>query len=265
MGAGTAARPRLTWGALALLLLGCATGPPRAQGRLELRSGAYAQPGGSGPSSPVQGVPLTMARLIQLARSRSIGITGAQVTRLREVGLAFQNTTLRSLNLPRNTTRYPAPGRGGPYSFVIPDAVVAAGQVQILGQLSFDPSGGFVDVTDECLDFVEMKARSCKLTLSSARRQMAGFIDALSRQRTRRHSLLGPQSPRPGLLLVTTVDTQVGQDVVFEAGRHGVALFQAVAYEEDGFISVGSFLQKTGFADVPQQFTFPSLPEPLRM
>jgi hypothetical protein len=122
-----------------------------------------------------------------------------------------------------------------------------------------------VDVTDECLDFVEMKARSCKLTLSSSRRQMAGFIDALSRQRTRRHSLLGPQSPRPGLLLVTTVDTQVGQDVVFEAGRHGVALFQAVAYEEAGFITVGSFLQKTGFADVPQQFAFPSLPEPLRM
>jgi hypothetical protein len=181
------------------------------------------------------------------------------------VGLAFQNTTLRSLNLPRNTTKYPAPGRGGPYAFVIPDAVVVAGHLQVLGEISFDPSGGFVEVVEECLDFVEMKARSCKLTLSSARRQMAGFIDALSRQRTRRRSLLGPQPPRPGLLLVTTVDTHVGQDVVFEASKHGVAIFQAVAYEEGGLSTVGSFQQKPGFADVPQQFSFPSLPEALRM
>ena len=63
---------------------------------------------------------------------------------------------------------------------------------------------------------------------------------------------------------MTTVDTHVGQDVVVEAGRHGVAIFQAVAYEEGGFITVGSFRQKTGFADVPQQCSFPSLPEVLR-
>lgn len=106
-----------------------------------------------------------------------------------------------------------------------------------------------MEVTDECLDFVEVKARSCKLTLSSARRQMAGFIDALSRQRPRRHSLPGPQPPRPGLLLVTTEDTQVEQ---------------AVTYEESGFITVGTFRQKTGFADVPQQFSFPSVPEALK-
>jgi hypothetical protein len=252
------------WGVLALFLLGCATGPSRAPGVLALRSGAYAQPGGSGSSSPAQGVPLTMARLMQLARVQGIGITGAQVTRLREVGLAFQGTALRSLNLPQNTRKYPAPGRGGPYAFVIPDAVVVAGRIQTLGGISFDPGGGFVEVADECLDFMEMKARSCMLTLSSARRQMAGLIDALSRQRPRGRSLLGPQPPRPGLLLVTTADTQVGQDVLFEAGRHGVAIFQAVAYEEGGSITVGAFWQRTGFADVPRQFSFPSVPEVLK-
>ncbi|HYO58065.1 hypothetical protein, partial [Archangium sp.] len=80
----------------------------------------------------------------------------------------------------------------------------------------------------------------------------------------RRHSLPGPQPPRPGLLLVTTEDTQVEQDVSLEAGRRGVAIFQAVTYEESGFITVGTFRQKTGFADVPQQFSFPSVPEALK-
>ena len=141
---------------------------------------------------------------------------------------------------------------------------MVAGRIQILGGVSFDSGGGFVEVAGECLDFVEVKARSCKLTLSSARRQMAGFIDALARQRPRSRSLLGSQPPRPGLLLVTTVDTQVGQDILLEAGRHGVAIFQAVAYEEGGFISVGTFWQQTGFADVPRQFSFPSVPEALK-
>jgi hypothetical protein len=205
-----------------------------------------------------------MERLVQLAQAGGIGVTGAPVTRNREIGLAFQRTVLGSLNLPQNTNRYPAPRRGGPYSSVIPDGVVVAGRINLRGGLSLNLEGAFVEVADECLDFLEVKARSCQLTLSSGRRQMAGFIDALAQRWPRSRSFVGSQPPRPALLLVTTSDTLVTEDVLFEAGRYGVAIFQAVAWEARGFITVGAFAQRTKFADVPQQFPFPTQPVQLR-
>lgn len=206
-----------------------------------------------------------MARLVRLAQARGIGTTGAAVTRNRAVGLAFQEAVLRSLGIAGNREKFPAPGRGGPYTFVIPDGVLVAGKLNIAGGVSFNPRGAFLEVIGaECLDFVEVKARSCRLTLSSGRRQLQGFIHALARLRPRGSSLLGPQPPRSALLLVTTEDTQVSQDVSSEAGRYGVALYQAVAWEETGLITVGHFVQRTGFADVPHQFPLQSRPEPLR-
>jgi hypothetical protein len=199
-----------------------------------------------------------MARLVRLAQAQGIGVTGAPVTRNREIGLAFQRTVLGSMQVPENTNRYPTPRRGGPYASVVPDGVVLAVRINPRGGLSLNLEGAFVEVADGCEDFLEVKARSCQLTLSTGRRQMAGFIDALSQRWPRRRSFIGAQPPRPALLLVTTLDTVVAQDVLSEAARHGVAIFQAVAWEAQGFIGVGLFAQKTSFADVPQQFSFPS-------
>ncbi len=254
------------WWMLGLaLLLGCASGPPRAPEVLALRAGTYASPSGSGPSTPDLKAPLTIERLVRLAQARGIGVVGAPVTRNREMGRAFQGAVLRSIKVPENTTLFPAPGRGGPRTAVIPDGVVTAGRRHLVGGISFNPSGAFVEVVgSECLDFMEVKARSCRLTLSSAQRQLQGFIDALNRLRPRGSGLLGAQPPRPALLLVTTADMEVGEDVSLEAGRYGVAVFQAVAWEEEGLITVGSFEQRTGFADVPPRFQFPSKPEALK-
>jgi hypothetical protein len=262
------ARKQRPWWTLALaLLLACASGPPRAPEPLALRTGAYAQPGGaggSGPSAPGLKVPLTMARLVQLATAKGIGTAGAAVTRNREIGLAFQTTVLRSLDIEENTEKFPAPGRGGPYTSVIPDSVLLAGRINLAGRLTFNPRGALLEVFGaECLEFLEVKARSCRITLSSARRQLRGFIDALAAQRPRRAPLLGPQPPRPALLLVTTADTEVAEEVSLEAGQRGVAVFQAMVWEETGLLTVGSFVQRTGFADVPRQFPLPSRAEAL--
>jgi len=64
---------------------------------------------------------------------------------------------------------------------------------------------------------------------------------------------------------VTPSDTQVAQEVADEAGLHGVALYHAIVWEEGGLLTVGSFRQLTGFADVPPSFIMPSVPEPLRL
>jgi hypothetical protein len=103
------------------------------------------------------------------------------------------------------------------------------------------------------------------ITLSTGRGQIQGFIRALARQRPRGFLPGALEPPRPALLLVTPSDTQVAQDVADEAGRHGVALYRAVAWEHEGLLTVGSFHQLTGFADVPTSFIMPSIPEPLRL
>lgn len=258
---------RRGWWALWLsLLLACATGPQRAPATLALSAGSYAQPGGPSSSAPRPKAPLTTARLRALAESKGIGLVGPQVTRNREVGLAFQNTVLRSLDIRPNTAKFNTPNRGGPYAAVIPDGTLQAGRINIAtGGITYRPEGAFLKVAGaDCLDFAEVKARSCALTLSSSQGQMRGFIEALSRQGAGRRSFLGPQPPRPGLLLVTTADTRVTEEVSWEAARSGVAVFQAVAWEEEGLITVGLFVQRTSFVDVPPQFPMSTVPEALK-
>jgi hypothetical protein len=201
--------------------------------------------------------------LVALAQDRGIGVTGASVTRNRQIGVAFQGAINRSLGIPINSSAFPTSVRNGT---VIPDGLVTAQLISLLGEFSVDPEGAFLEVIGhDFLDFLEVKARSSRITPSTARRQIPGFLDVLSQRRLRVASLSLAGAPRPALLLVTTSDTEVSEGVIWEAARCGVALYQAAAEESGGSIRVGSFLQKTSFADVPSRFQFPSVPMPLEL
>jgi hypothetical protein len=203
--------------------------------------------------------PLTMARLRQLAWSQGIGTSGAEVTRNREVGRALQLAVGRSLDVPENFGRFPTAARSR-YSSVVPDGVLLAGRFQVLGGVSFNPQGAFLEVLG--LDFLEVKGRRGSLTLSTAHAQILGLIDALALLRRPSTSMLGNQ-PRPALLLVTTTDTKVDEAVVWEAAKRNVALFQAIVLEKEGWLSVGPFNQLTRFADAPPLFQLASKPTQL--
>lgn len=208
------------------------------------------------PPSMLGARPLTMARLRQLAWSLGIGVSGAAVTRNREVGRALQLAVGRCLNVPENFERFPTAARSQ-YSSVVPDGLLLAGRFQLLGGVSFNPQGAFLEVVDP--DFLEVKGRQGPLMLSTAHSQILGLIDALALLRRPSTSIMGSQ-PRPALLLVTTADTKVDKAVVWEAAKRNVALFQALVLETEGWLSVGPFQQLTRFADAPTLFQLASKP-----
>lgn len=211
------------------------------------------------------GLPLTRARLRELARNNGIGVSGAPVTCNWEVGKAFQRTALRSLDIRENYRPFATPKREA-HKSVIPDGVLVAGRINLMGGVSFRADGAFVEVIDsDFVDFCEAKALSNPITLSTGRGQLQGFIEALARMRPRSGLLLGPHSPRPALLLVTTSDTTLSQQVELEAARQGIAVYQAVAREAGGLITVGPFVQRTSFSDVPPRFQMTSIPQELRL
>ena len=216
--------------------------------------------GPSTPSGP-RGQPLTLERLLALALSRGIGLSSSPVQRNWEVGTAFQRTVLQSIGVPRNTEAFSTPERSA-HKSGIPDGVLPAMRIGLLGRPTFRLEGAYLEVIGP-ESFLELKALKRPITLSTGRGQIQGFIKALARLRPRGFLPGGLEPPRPALLLVTPSDTQVGQEVADEAGRHGVALYRAVAWEHEGLLTVGPFYQLTGFADVPSSFIMLSIPEPL--
>jgi hypothetical protein len=214
------------------------------------------------PSGP-RGQPLTRERLLALASSKGIGLTPILVQRNREVGMAFQWTLCRALDVIPNSLPYDTPGRTA-YKSVIPDGVLAAVRINILSGPSFRLDGAFLEVVGP-ESFLEIKAQQRAITPSTGQGQIQGFIHVLSRQRPRSFIPTGPEPPRPALLLITTADTQVAQSVADEAGVNGVAIYHAIAWEGDSLLTVGPFRQRTGFADVPTSFVLPSVPTPLQL
>jgi hypothetical protein len=214
------------------------------------------------PSGP-RGIPLARERLLTLALSRGIGLNPVPVQRNWEVGMAFQWTLCRALNLIPNTGAFEAPGRIAAKS-VIPDGVLPAVRINLQGMPTFRLDGAFLEVIGP-ESFLEVKAQQRPITLSTGRGQIESFIQVLGRRRPRSFMPGAMEPPRPALLLVTTADSQVAQGVADEAGVHGVALYQAVAWEDGGLLTLGPFIQRTGFADVPTSFVLPSVPEPLQL
>ncbi|PTL77469.1 hypothetical protein DAT35_44515 [Vitiosangium sp. GDMCC 1.1324] len=131
--------------------------------------------------------------------------------------------------------------------------------------MSFDPQGAFLKVVidGDFLDMIEVKARSRPITLSTGQGQIRGYIEVLGRRRQGSFSLVAEGPPRPALLLITTAEASISEEVTWEAARHGVAVYRAIPEEFEGRMDVGPFVQQTSFADVPDQFQLPSVPEEL--
>ncbi len=218
--------------------------------------------GPSTPSGP-RGQPLTHERLLALALSRGIGLSSSPVQRNWQVGTAFQKSVCRSLEIEPNTDAYATPERSA-HKSGIPDGVLLATRINLMGQPSFRLDGAFLEVIGP-ESFLEVKALKRPITLSTGRGQIQGFIKALARQRPRGFLPAALAPPRPALLLVTPSDTQVSQEVMDEAGRNGVALYRAVAWEHMGLLTVSAFHQLTGFADVPSTFMLPTKPRELML
>jgi hypothetical protein len=138
--------------------------------------------------------PLTMARLRQLCSSQGIGVSGTEVTRNREAGRALQLAVGQSLDVPENFERFSTSSRSR-YSSVVPDGLLMAGRFQMLGGVSFNPRGAFLEVVDP--DFLEVKGRKGALTLSTAHGQILGLIDALALIRKPSTSILGVSHAPP--------------------------------------------------------------------
>jgi len=261
-----------SWLLLLSLLLACAAGRSQVRdglaldGRVLLASapGQGGGAGGSGNRGLTAWQPLTVARLVEIAQGKGIGVNGARVTRNREMGVSFQGAVLRSLDVVANHRAFPTPNRTH-HQAVIPDSLITAERLTLTGMTSFDPEGAFLEiVSDDFLDMLEVKMRTSPINLSTARGQIQGFLDALAaRGRSRSMlSVMGTQ-PRRALLLVTTSDTQIAEEVSWEGARRGIAIYQSKAREADGWITVGPFVQKTSFSDVPPQFQMASKPTQL--
>jgi len=280
------------WGLLPLfLLVACAVGQPQVRRELATGSPSIAVsrdetiPAGTmeeGPRAGLQVVlvsgtttpdasgtrkwqPLTVSRLVELAREKGIGVGCARVECNRQIGMAFQTAVSRCLEVAVNFRAFPTSVRTR-HKAVIPDGLIPALKLSSLGRFNVHPEGAFLEVVgDEVLELLEVKARLSRITLSTSHRQIQGLIDVLAQLERPRGSLLSAVSPTPrrALLLVTTADTEVSADVAWEAAQCGVALFQARTQEAEGLVSVGPFVQRTSFADVPQQFQWPVKPMPL--
>jgi hypothetical protein len=268
---------------LPCLLLACASTPatPEATSNLEAMSytwygeapdasssldsqphvlwaGSGGIPPGASTTGP-RGRPLTRARLVQLANGIGLGLTSILVRSNWEVGRAFQLTVGRSLDIQENFQAFDVPASMPPVK-VVPDGVIPAMRISAAGLRAIRLDGAFIEILDE--DFFETKAQKRSITLATGRRQILGFIKVLAQRRPRGTLLGNPlEPPRPA----TPVDTSISSDVSWEAGRQGVAIYQAAAWEDDGLITVGPFQQLTHFADVPPRFQLKTTPQPLRL
>jgi len=177
-----------------------------------------------------QAVPLTTFRLRAIAASAGIGagLTGVQFN--RAVGRAFQEFALNALRLnPENFTLFPSPARaaatGGLPAGVIPDAVKNIRVVDIswfIPETTVYPNSSFFEV----------KAVNGVLGLGSSNSQIRGLIDVAARSAA--GMATGPDAPLPTVTFITTANTLIGPDVIAEATRRGVALWQVIAYEVPG-------------------------------
>ena len=237
----------------------------RPFGQRLLLASAPVGPGTSGPSHVRRWKQLTAARLIHLAREKGIGVSGSVVERNRQIGRAFQEVVMRSIEVIENTRPFPTSVRRH-HDSVIPDGVLPAGRLNLMGRMSLDPEGAFLEIIHDgdSLDMLEVKARATRITLSTGQGQIRGFIEVLGRRRQGGSSMVAESRPRPALLLITTAEASISEDVTWEAARHGVAVYRAIPEEFEGRIDVGPFMQQTKFADVPEQFQLRSVPEELK-
>lgn len=181
-------------------------------------------------------VPLTTLRLRAVAVAQGIGTGLTGIAFNRAVGLAFEHWILSSLATPRNTRAFISPARaaatGGLPASVIPEAALPIVWVK----------WGFVPTTFPDSLLCEVKAVRGAITLSHSRHQLRGLVDVASRS----PAALASNPHRPIVAFITTGDTVIGADVLAEATRQGVAVWQAVVLEDSAAmnpsLSIGPFV-----------------------
>ncbi len=179
-----------------------------------------------------QAVPLTTFRLRAIARAAGVGAgLPPGVLFNRAVGRAFQEFANNALGLTENFTPYPSPVRaayGGPPT-VIPDAVRNITRVDITMTWH---GMEMTSTTYPNSSFFEVKAVNGTLNLSSSNQQIRGLVDIAARSPA--GAATGPDRVLPTITFITTANTIIGPDVLAEATRRGVAVWQVVAYEVPG-------------------------------
>lgn len=196
-------------------------------------------------SSPENGPKLLhTGRLREVARSCGVGTGPSPLPFNREVGSEFQRWALRAFpggplrenfqNLPSATRRAATRLRpGGPVRSVRPDAVGDAVSVvweRLLGiprPRATTPAPGSV--------LVEVKAVRGFLMLHSNWHQITGFIDVAANSPAGR--MVGSERPTPAIVFITTGDTQISPEVLNEASRLHVAVWQTVVFELPGSVT----------------------------
>ena len=192
-----------------------------------------------------QPVPLTTTRLRYIAQAQGIGRGLGGVALNRAIGVAFENWVLQSLGMvPRNTRLFYSPARalatGGLPASVIPEAVRPITGYRLA--LGFWPTTTVYP--DSSL--YEVKAVRGTITLSHSSHQIRGLIDVAARSAA--GTSIDPDRPRPILTFITTGDTRIGADVIAEATRRGVAIWQATIMEDttasatNPTLSIGPFI-----------------------
>lgn len=191
---------------------------------------------------PPPPTPVDTHRLRQIARwFYGPGMGPLQFNRV--AGRGIQEFVLRQLGFTENFTLFLSPVRqqrtltsAVPRTHVMPDAV---GPVLYIPRLG-DPFSGPPRTYANSL-FIEVKAVRGVIGLSHSNHQIAGFIDVLANSPAGQST--GPSSMPPTLLFVTTSDTIIGPDVLAEATRRGVGIWQATIYETNNPASGGTQLQ----------------------
>jgi hypothetical protein len=173
-------------------------------------------------------VPLTTARLYQIALAAGIGTNAPEWERRRRMGESFEDFTLAVLQVPHNTRRYLSRLRADATRRLSRQAVaVVPDGVRDLPEIG----DGLISPTQihSQASWYEVKAIRGNLRLSSGNHQIAGLIDALA------SIPFGPSmGARPTLTFVTTIDTRIGDEVTALATHLGVAIWQIMAYEVPG-------------------------------
>jgi RHS repeat-associated protein len=177
-------------------------------------------------------VPLTTFRLRAIARAQGIGAGLTGILFNRAVGRAFQEFANTSLGLTENFTPYPSPARAayGGAPTVIPDAVRNITKIDVT--LTWYGAQRITTTTYPNSSFFEVKAVNGTLNLSSSGQQIRGLIDVAARSPA--GAATGPDRVLPTITFITTANTIIGPDVLAEATRRGVAVWQVVAYEVPG-------------------------------
>lgn len=154
-------------------------------------------------------------------------------------GLSFEDGVLNSLGFPKNNLLVPSPDRllhtGGAIGNVQPDAITIGTYTTVRTNGLLATTEVEIDVCVGC-SFVEVKAYSTTVTLSTSNHQIRGLIDAVALTPVGQNM---PEGFAPSLFIYTTAIGSISNDVANYATGKGVQLYHGlVSVRPDGSLRV---------------------------